>query len=71
MSDRRLMTLGAVLDLLTSQNSRAIIFFPLFFILCSPANSAAVLPLIELLHVASHSVDNKFLFLKIGGAAES
>lgn len=46
-------------------------FFFYFFLLCSPANSTAVLPLMELLLAASHTVNNKLLFLKIGGAAGS
>lgn len=55
-----------------SGNSRAIIFFPLiFYSLPQQTQITAMLPLIELLHAASHTIDNKLLFLKIGGAAES
>lgn len=70
------MTLGAakgvVLDLLPSQGiaEQSSFFLQFFYSVPQQTQIIAMLPLIELLHAASHTVDNKLLFLKIG-AAES
>lgn len=77
VSDRRVVTLGAVkdvvLDVLPSQGvaEQSSFFLCFFYPVPQQTQITALLPLTELLHAASHTADNKLLFLKIGAAAES